>query len=265
MANYEGEPPVPNLVDWRLGLEAIHHPLGRQLRENPDPYAVAASLGLPIPSYVKFGSPDEFLADTEAGLRPLKARGVANYYVGLRPLREDLPKYRNEEPLAHTEVAPYIRDHITPEHGKQYVLRIAEYVVAVCGAVVVINPSGSEHIDMVMGDLGPLATGRARPEYQAVTDQFTGVRRYYEAAAGVSQQKQLGEDHTIITPDIRTAIARGMSRIPRLGNGMRDPRTPGRYELAIVRHFNKLDPVFVDAQPDGPRTHPYALPETPLY
>lgn len=116
-----------------------------------------------------------------------------------------------------------------------------------------------------MGDLGPLATGHIRPEYQSDTDRFTNVRRYYDVVSEVGDRTPLPDNHPVVTTDVRTAIARGIGRIPKLDQGMRDPRMPGRYELAIVRHFNILSPVFVDAQPSSKYSHPYALPEEPLY
>ena len=265
MANGGELTPAANLVDWRLGLEELRHPFAEQLRENADPYAVAASLSLPVPEYVKFPSPANLLANPTAGLLPLVRRGITNYYVGLRPMSEGLPKYRNEAPLTVDAVVPYITERIAPEDQDKYVLRVAEYVVAVCGTVIVINPSGSEHIDMVMGDLGPLATGRVSPEFQSHTDRFTGARRYYDFGQEHADAPPLQDHHPIVTREIRAAIAAGLRHIPKLGPGMRDPRIPGRYEMALVNHFNYLDPVFVDAQPDGPHHHPYALPEEPLF
>jgi hypothetical protein len=106
MAAGTREAQAANLVDWRLRLEGSQQPFADQLRENADPYAVASSLGLPIPEYVRFASPVELLADVEIGLQPLKDHGISNYYVGLRPIEDGLPKYRNEEPLTVEEVVP---------------------------------------------------------------------------------------------------------------------------------------------------------------
>jgi hypothetical protein len=270
------EPPAANLTGWLLELRQRRHPLARQLHESADPYAVARKLHLPIPSYRLFNSPAAFVADPAAGLRPLWQRGIRTFYVGLRPVVEGYPKFRNEAPLAAAEVAKYVTDSIPPEHNHAYSLRVAEYVVAVCGMVIVCNPSGTVHVDMVMGDLGPLATGRQKPQYQARSDRFTGALRYrqVDADSAVAQHNwaqdraaQLPEDHPVMTPHLRAAIGAAVGSLPAFPGEVRGAREPGRYEAAIVEHEPCLAPVFVDAQPDylEGRHHTYALPEITLY
>ena len=282
MGRVETEPPAANMQGWIVGLRNnFRLPAG--LLENPDPYAVAASMKLPVPAYRKFGTPGDFLADTAAGLKPLWDKGIRNYYVGLRPLRHDLPKFRNEAPMAANEVAEYVAANVPPEHNGFYALRVAEYAIAVCGLVIVCNPSGSVHADIVLGDLGPLATGRQRPQYQARTDRHSGTLRFRHVTprATVAQTiwaqdkwLELPENHPLITPARREAISRAVRAIPPYPPAeVRGAREPGRYEAAVVDRAGLLTPVFVDAQPDylitdvkgGPGLHPYATPEPDLY
>jgi hypothetical protein len=253
---------------------AIHLLAGR-LHENVDPYAVAAGLQLPIPAYVRFASPQHFLDDPAAGMAPMARHGITNYYVGLRPLVLNLPKFRNEAPMAAGDVAAYIADSVPAEHRGSYNLRVAEYVVATCGMVMILNPSGSTHIDMVMGDLGPLATGAQRPEYQAHADAFRGVLEYSEVLPSsqpdsAAPPPRLPEDHPVITAQLRSSIAHAVGSVPKIGDGFRGGREPGRYEVAIVDRNSSLVPVFVDAQPDyllkgNISSNPYALPETGVW
>jgi hypothetical protein len=271
------EPEAPNLRAWTLGMKNIGVPLivnplarlASQLEESIDPYATARSLGLPVPEARSFNPLAAFMANPEAGLSTLSAKGIINYYVGLRSDTE--PKHRNEAPLSIDQVVPFITERVKPDSYNAYLLRVAEYVVAVCGMIIVINPSGGKHIDMVMGDLGPLATGRIRPEYQARTDPFTGVLRYTEVNPDEDSQpqqdrsRQLPDDHPIVSGVLRTAIRRTIKCIPRGSSGVRDSRMPGRYEAALVNHAGNIVPVFVDAQPDRGNRHPYALPEESLY
>lgn len=272
----EAEPAAANSVDWRLRLQEIDHPLAGQLHENPDPYAVVEKLGMRVPSFVRFSSVDALLADPSGGLAPLARRGIQHYYVGLRPYQPDLSKFRNEAPLPLDGVVPYIAEHVPAGQEAAYSLRVAEYVVAVCGMVIIVNPSGQTHVDMAMGDLGPLATGRQRPKYQARTDPYTGILRYRCVNDGGGQpttkwatdrEQQLPENHPEVTPQLRTAIAAALRQIPCTQEGFRPMREPGRYEAAIVDHGGLLVPVFVDAQPDFLTSriqHPYALPEISL-
>jgi len=267
MAGIESKSQQGNLADWRLRLQGIDagRSFGRQLLEKADPYAAASLLGLPVPAYRKVASIADFIKQPETELNPLSNLGISHFYVGLRTTDENLPKFRTEKPLPKEEVIPYIQQRISPQNYDKYSLRVAEYVVAVCGMVIVINPSGNMHADMIMGDLGPLATGESTPEYKARTDRFTNILRYTTAdptksdnlPAEYDRQFQLREDHPIITSELREAIASGLRRIPK--------RLSGRYELAIVDHAGILVPIYVDAQPDGPNDHPYAFPEEPLY
>lgn len=267
-----------NLGDWRLKLQKTDvlfggHLFANQLHENTDPYATAAFLGLPIPEYRKPKSIASFVENSQPDLRPLINLGISNFYVGLRPLDNNLQKFRNEDPLTLEGIVPYIQGHIPPENYDKYSLRVAEYVIADCGMVIVVNPSGTIHVDMVMGDLGPLATGEINPEYKARTDRFTRVLRYTKAdpigtdnmTSEYDRAFQLPDDHPVITTDLRAAIDRGINRIPKIDDGISGKRIPGRYELAIVDHAGILVPIYVDAQPDEFGQHPYAIPEEPLY
>jgi hypothetical protein len=271
-----------NLADWRIKLQRIDplfggHTFARVLKENTDPYAVASALKLPVPAYVKPPSIATFLKNSDIEFNPLVKLGISNFYVGLRSPDKSLDKFRTEAPLAKEDVVPYILERISPDNYEKYTLRVAEYVVAECGMVIVVNPSGTLHIDMVMGDLGPLATGAINPQYKARTDRFSRVLRYTKVdldPAGTENMtsehdrgSQLPNDHRIINEELRAAIDRGVSKIPKVDESVSGiaTRLPGRYELAFVNHNGLLVPIYVDAQPDEAGKHPYAIPEEPLY
>ena len=177
-------------------------------------------------------------------------------------------------------MVPYITNHVPPEQYAAYSLRVAEYAVAVYGIVLVINPGGSQQADIVIGDLGPLATGRRRPDYQARTDPSTGVRRFTRVDPRRIGNPSPSDDrhhqinhHPVITEEARQVIVGAIKKIPRLGPDFRDPQLPGRFEIAVVRHANSHYPdslgslvaLYVDAQPDEAGHHPYAVPEERLY
>src|SRR5262249_27618655 len=141
-----------------------------------------------------------------------------------------------------------------------------------------------KHLDIILGDIEPLATGYKNPDYQARTHPFTGVLRYTEAASrGVGElsaytdrDRQILDDGHI-TPELRAVVGEVLQRIPRAGGEVHDMRWPGRYEIAVVRHeipiivddevvvVSELAALCLDAQPDLGGFHPYAVPEEPLY
>jgi hypothetical protein len=143
---------------WRQGLESKDRGLAARLREDTNPYEVLEKLKLPVPEYLSFDSAAQFLADPQRYLQALQAKHIANFYVGLRTDVPEWDKFRNEEPLPADQVVEYIQSHITPEQAPHYKLRVAEYVVAACGITMIINPGGGMSIDIIDGDLGPLAT-----------------------------------------------------------------------------------------------------------
>lgn len=218
-----------SLVDWRLALQREGHTLAAQLREEADPYAVVASLGLPTPLYIAFDSVTPFVHDPHTFLHDIISQGVEKFYVGLRPKEATLPKFR-EIDLGLEETVSYIQKYVAPANYEKYFLRIAEYAPAEYGATMIINPSGALYLEMVQGEMSNLATGARSPEFTAWADQFTSVMHY-------SFEDQL----------LRCKVWQSIQAIPTIDDGSgRPPRLPGYYEFSLIKRGGKLAPVYFD-------------------
>lgn len=230
-----------SLVDWQMGLqkEKADPELIRLLEEPSDPYAVTRELGLPTPPYISFGDVGLFLDNPESHLTALHRQGIDAYYVGLRPLVDGLPKYR-ELGLNAAQVPEYIANTVQPSDRGRYLLRIAEYAPALYGVTMVVNPDGIIHADIVHGEMAKLATGHVTPDYVALSDEFSGVLRYTQHNSEVGPAEE----------SLRRAVWRAISYIPKVDteSDIRSRRVPGYYEFSVINRRSGLVPVFFDAK-----------------
>ena len=139
------------------------------LVEEVDPYARLRSLGMHAPPYVGYETVEEYIVDPSQATDTLALQGINSYYVGLRPLQEGLPKFR-ELGLSSNDVISYVEQNIPKEQRNSYALRIAEYAVAKYGAIFIVNPSGSILLEAVDGEMSKLAAGSQTPGYQGATN-----------------------------------------------------------------------------------------------
>jgi len=220
-----------SLVDWRIELQKKNILLADQLHEEADPYQTLIELGLPVPPYLAIESIVTFLEDPEQKLKVLKNQGIDQFYVGLRPISPDLPKYRELE-LEADQVAPYIQSVIPVEDYNNYHLRVAEYAPAEYGAVAIVNPSGALRVELARGEMSNLATGTKTPEFTVEANQFTGVL-----------------NHSFDDLELRKAIVAAINAMPSLEvqeASIRQNRKPGYYEFVLVRRGGKLRPTYFD-------------------
>jgi hypothetical protein len=102
-------------------------------------------------------------------------------------------------------------------------------------------------MDIVRGDLGPLATGLTTPDFLGDTD-YWGILRY---SLGKPEQNNKPE----LTTEERQALWRGLNSIPTEfefpDSNLQLQKLPGYYEFALVRHGQQLVPLFVDAKPSS--------------
>jgi hypothetical protein len=231
----------PSLVDWQLGLSKVLPKLASILQEPADPYAAAQKIGLPTPIYCFFTSVTAFLEQAKAAIAALQRQGVEQLYVGLRP-GPGLPKYR-ELGLHPNQVVPYVADRISRELYGSYQLQLAEYAVADYSFVMIVNPDGSLHADIVPGEMALLATGLAKVPFHARSNPFTGRIEY-----DFEDMK------------LRQLIKRALSVIPvsdtwfEAGSAFRGVYPPGYYECSLIRRGGTLRPVYFDFKPIGPRS-----------
>jgi hypothetical protein len=247
----------PPMTAWRNELIGVDDGLADQLAEASDPYGVLRDLRLPVPQYIGFASIEPFIEDPDSHLDALARQGISNFYVGLRSEVAGLPKFRTTEAIPREEVLPYVLGSVPPEQYGDYMLRVAEYIIAVAGITVIVNRPiispqpdtesvGAIHLEIVKGDLGPLATGYATPDFCAATDR-SGILRYYQGAHWGDGATPLANDESsFLDTPMRTAIWRGISAIPRVFGKQ---RLPGYYEFGVVDHGGQLVPLFVDAKP----------------
>lgn len=278
MADIETGPPMTAWRNELLGREeGDYTELADQLAEATDPYAVLRDLKLPVPQYVGFSGVGQFMDSPDEHLAGLSKIGVSNFYVGLRTDVEGWPKFRTTKPVSRDEVVPYITENVPPERYDTYMLRVAEYIVAVAGITVIVNRpvissredtagNGATHLDIIRGDLGPLATGYAAPDFRAATDVH-GILRYYEGAtpsSGLNKDEAEtplpNDENSFLSIPMRTAIWRGIKAIPKVFGGQ---RLPGYYEFAVVDHGGTLVPLFVDAKPRTDSGSFYDVPCVP--
>jgi hypothetical protein len=260
MAEIETGPPM---TAWRNELldqgEGDLADLADQLAEATDPYGVLRDLKLPVPQYIGFSSVGQFMDNPDEHLAGLSKIGISNFYVGLRTDVVGWPKFRTTKPIEWDDVVPYITENVQPDRYDKYMLRVAEYVVAEAGVTLIVNRpvissredtagTGAVHLDIIKGDLGPLATGYAAPDFRATTDAH-GILRYYEGAAPPIDGRDVplpNDEDSFLNIPMRTAIWRGISAIPKVFGRQ---RLPGYYEFAVVDHGGMLLPLFVDAKP----------------
>jgi len=257
----------PTLMEWRNGLLGVNDTLADQLIEETDPYATLHSLHLPVPSYIGFATVNSFMERPEEHLERMAGKGIINHYVGLRTDVPGWDKFRTPGPIVRDGVVPYITQNLSPERYDNYALRIAEYIVAEAGITAIINRGfegepGAMHLDIIRGDLGPLATGYATPDYSAQTDRH-GILRYYEKGDSQYLTGSITDSHFLNT-SMRRGIWRGLQSIPTeyADSTMRKQRLPGYYEFAVVNHGGVLVPLFVDAKPSSKANTIFSVPET---
>ena len=167
-----------------------------------------------------------------------------------------------------------------PDQFESYSLRIAEYAVGEFGVVLLVNPGGGVLLNIVRGDVGPLATGKKRPGYQARTHPhaYPGFVRYTRVKPELDSELDLRLDkvnlilyHPILAQEIRMVIGGTIGKIPHVDTGRDTFPLPGRYEFVIVKHVlddagtESRAAICVDARPDNLKSHPYAFPEELFY
>ena len=244
---------------WQIEVAKYDRPLAEDLRENTNPYAVAAGLALPVPEF-RLTTVEAFIEDPAATLGPLQRMGITNFYAGARTTAPGLPNFRNgSDALEAAEIVPSLESWIPAANRSHYNLRVAEFLKGICIAAI-IDSEGIIQLDIARGTLPPLTGGRIVPEFTASTGgprNPAGRLIYY----GRPERNEDGElvtnplpgDHPVITAEVRAAIWRGLSYIPLQSteSEIRRPRLPGRYEFAVVDHAGMLVPIFADAQPQS--------------
>jgi hypothetical protein len=250
-----------SLAAWVERIEPIDGELARRIGgESLNPYAVAAELGLPVPAYRKFDTIQVFLDGAEAGLRPLVDAGITSFYAGGRTNVSGLPGFRNNQPLAADEVAPFLLETVAPGDRDSYNLRVAEFLQGVC-VVAQIRHDGTIDLDIGKDTTLPKLTGGLKtPDFMATNqrdeDNPMGVLRYFARVRDAEKRLvliPLGRDieSPVLNTSVRTAIWSAISKLPAMAveSDVYVPRLPGRYEFAVVNHRGIDTGIFGDAQP----------------
>jgi len=253
---------IPNcsFSAWRQEALKYDPDLALRLEEAPDPYAVAAGMGLRVPEYRRFDTVGTFLHDPDRALQPLLDLGITTFYAGARTTAPGLAGFRNDkDPLRADQIVPFLISKVSPEHYDNYNLRVAEFLSGVC-VVAQISRGGTVYLDIARGTLPPLTGGQISPEFVATNEpsdeNLYGTLQYFtfvKDTDGVIHRVFLPaeDESSVLNTSVRTAIWDCLRSLPvqDVESDIHVPRLPGRYEFAVVNHHGLDVAIFGDVQP----------------
>lgn len=183
---------------------------------------------LDLPRYKRINLPlVEFLGNPTTTLSEI---GSEKFYISLIPNAKELPRYGTSG-LSAEEVLSYINEHVTTNNQENYTLFVQEYFDNLYGGNIIINPSGQIYSEFKSGKQGPIAKGKATPEFTIKRDQhFDSFKYSFED----SHLREIMHD-TILS-------------IPHKGEGRDAEYLPGYYEFVIVKKKpdGTEEPIFID-------------------